>query len=359
MGVDQGRVAFIRPFAETDGMAGAIALPPGLVAPGFVDLQVNGGGGVLFNDHPTVEGAAAIIAAHARRGTTALLPTLITDTREAMQHAVASVAEAMAAGMPGLLGLHLEGPFLAPSRKGAHVAALMRVMTARDAEILAATPVRPLLMTVATEAAAPALIARLAKAGIAVSIGHSDASLAAARAAADAGARLVTHLFNAMSPLGHREPGLVGAALEDGRLHAGLIADGHHVAAAAIRVALRAKAGPGRIFLVSDAMPTVGTDLAEFTLNGRRILRRGGRLTLADGTLAGVDCDLAGMVRYLVRDVGLDIAEALRMASLYPAEAIGMSGQVGSLLPGGSADFVILDDDLEPRAVFRQGDRLV
>jgi N-acetylglucosamine-6-phosphate deacetylase len=331
----------------------AVFLPDGLVAPGFVDLQVNGGGGVLFNAQPDLPGIRAIIAAHARTGTTSLLPTLITDKQDTMARAVAAAGEAKAARLPGLLGLHLEGPFLAPSRKGAHDAALMRVMDDEDVRFLAAAPIRPLLVTLAVEAASPERITQLARAGITVSIGHSDATLTAAIRAADAGARLVTHLFNAMSPLAHREPGLVGAALEDGRLHAGLIADGHHVDAATIRIALRAKQGPGRIFLVSDAMPSIGSDIVSFELNGRLIRRENGRLTLEDGTLAGVDCNLLGMVHFLVRDVGMEIEEALRMASLYPAEAIGAADDIGSLLPGRQADFVVLDDDLAALAVYR------
>ncbi len=288
----------------------------------------------MLNDAPTVEGIRAITAAHARFGTTALLPTLITDTRETMRAAIAAVAEAKRRGVPGCLGLHLEGPFLAPAKKGAHLASLMGPMGEDDIAMIAGAGFAPLLVTVSTEMVTPAQIARLAAAGVHVSIGHSAATLAEARAAADAGARFVTHLYNAMSPLTHREPGLVGAALEDGRFHAGLIADGFHVDPAAIRIALRAKQGPGRIFLVTDAMATVGSDIAGFLLNGRQILRGAGRLTLEDGTLAGVDLDMAGMVRFMHHVVGASLEEALRMAALYPAEAIGVSNNHGALLPG-------------------------
>nr|MBA3326226.1 N-acetylglucosamine-6-phosphate deacetylase [Paracoccaceae bacterium] len=291
--VEAGRVAAVLSTAETP--AGAVTrLEGGVLAPGFVDLQVNGGDGIMLDAAAGAPGIARICAAHARLGTTGLLATLITDTPEATRAVIVAGIDAAAAGVPGFLGLHIEGPHLDPRRKGAHDPRLIRPMDAVDVAALCAAAGRlpALMVTLAPEAATPAQIAALAGAGVIVSLGHSDCGLVAARAAVDAGARAVTHLFNAMSPLGHREPGLVGAALDTGEVHAGLIADGVHVAPEAMRAALAAKRGPGRIFAVTDAMAFTGTTLPEITLGGRRIRRRDGRLTLADGTLAGADCDM-------------------------------------------------------------------
>ncbi|MGN6549614.1 MAG: N-acetylglucosamine-6-phosphate deacetylase [Pararhizobium sp.] len=342
-----GHIAGIADPASLPDDMPRVACDGGMLVPGFVDLQVNGGGGVLFNDRPDVDGIATICRAHARFGTTALLPTLITDTPETTARALAAGAGAAAAKVPGFLGLHLEGPHLSLTRKGAHDPALIRPMTEEDLSRMSAFAGRMpvLLTTVAPETVPAAQVRTLAETGIFVSLGHSDAPLALARAATDAGATLVTHLFNAMSPLGHREPGMVGNALDDGRLSVGLIADGIHVDPAVIEIALRAKRGPGRIFLVTDAMATIGTDLASFTLNGRTVFRREGRLTLADGTLAGADIDMLAAVRLVHERLGLPLAEALRMAALYPAEAAGQT-DLGHLRPGARASFVHLTDDL-------------
>jgi N-acetylglucosamine-6-phosphate deacetylase len=261
--------------------------------------------------------------------------------------------------MPGFLGLHLEGPHLDPRRKGAHDPALSRPRTDTDLACLcdAAERLPALLVTLAPATATPAQVAALAVAGVIVSLGHAEASAAEARAGFAAGARAVPHLFNAMSPLGHREPGLVGAAL-DSDVHAGLIADGIHVDPVAIRIALAAKRGSDRIFLVTDAMAVAGTDLATFRLNGRRISRRDGRLTLDDGTLAGADNDFPGSLRVLVADVGLTPAAALAMATRVPAGLIGQGGRIGCLVPGAHADLVHLGPQFELRGVWRGGQSL-
>jgi N-acetylglucosamine-6-phosphate deacetylase len=331
-----------------------------IVAPGFVDLQVNGGGGVMLNDNPDIASIETICRAHAPFGTTALLPTLITDTTELTAAALAAGAEAARRNIPGFLGLHLEGPHLSRSRKGAHDPALIRPMTETDqAALVAARATMPVLLaTLAPEAASPAQISALAGAGLVVSLGHSDASWQDSRTAAAAGASMVTHLFNAMSQIGNREPGLAGAALDLGMLSAGLIADGIHVDRATIGIALRAKQGPGRIFLVTDAMATIGTELKSFLLNGREIRRENGRLTLADGTLAGADLDMISAVRFMHREIGLELVEALRMAALYPARVVGQSHRIGVLGPGSAADMVVLSADLEVRNVWIGGRRI-
>jgi N-acetylglucosamine-6-phosphate deacetylase len=342
------------------GDAAVVELAGGLIVPGFVDLQVNGGGGVMLNDRQDVETIRTICQAHAPFGTTALLPTLITDTPETTAQAVEAGARAAGEGVAGFLGLHLEGPHLSRSRKGAHDPALIRPMTDEDQDRLVAARRRlpTLLTTVAPESVDTARVSALSAAGIVVSLGHSDATFATANVYARAGASMATHLFNAMSQIGNREAGLAGAAIDNGGLWAGLIADGIHVDAATIRIALRAKNGPARIFLVTDAMATIGTKMTEFTLNGRTILRRDGRLTLADGTLAGADLDMISAVRFMHREVGLDLAEALNMAALYPAQAMGLDRSHGRLAKGARADLVHLSDALDVRSVWIGGQKV-
>ncbi|MBA4489223.1 N-acetylglucosamine-6-phosphate deacetylase [Paracoccus sp. S1E-3] len=349
----RGRVVAITPATEAEGAPVA----PGWIVPGLVDLQVNGGGGTMLNDDPTPQGIARICAAHAGFGTTATMVTLITDRPEVTRAAID--AAVIATGQPGLLGLHLEGPHFDPRRKGTHDPALIRQMTAEDLAVLtaAARALPHLICTLAPEAATPAQIAALAEAGAVVSLGHSDCRLDQAQAGFDAGARMVTHLFNAMSPLTHRAPGLTGAALDDGRVWAGLIADGFHVDPAALRIALRAKAGPGRMFLVSDAMSTIGTDLTGFQLNGRQIFRKEGRLTLADGTLAGADIALIDALRHVHLQLGLPLAEALQLATLFPAQAVGAT-DIGHLAPGARADFVALTPEITAAATWIGGEQV-
>ena len=328
-----------------------------LIAPGFIDLQVNGGGGILFNDQPNVEGIRTICEAHRPFGTTTLLPTLITDNRETTRAALAAGIDAARAAVTGFGGIHLEGPHLSVTRRGAHSAELVRPMDEEDVEALidVRRHLPALMITCAPESVTLEQVARLVEGGIRVSLGHSDCSYDVAAAHVDAGASMVTHLFNAMSPFGHREPGLAGAALDCGALHAGLISDGIHVHPAAMRAALRAKSAPGRIFLVTDAMATIGTDLDSFELNGRHVYRRDGRLTLEDGTLAGADIDMAASVRFAHRAVGLELGEAIAMASRYPAIALGIDGQKGSIRAGKLADLIALDDALEVRRVWQGG----
>lgn len=330
-----------------------------LVVPGFIDLQVNGGGGINFNDAPSLKTIERICAAHARFGTTALLPTLITDRREARTEAIAAGKAARAAGVPGFLGLHLEGPHLSSTKRGVHAAAYVRPMDDTDIRELigALAGAGPTMLTVAPESTPVDAVRRLVAAGGIVSLGHTDCDYDTALAYIAAGATTATHLFNAMSPLGHRTPGMVGAVLESG-ISAGLIADGIHVHPAAARIALRAKRGPGRIFLVTDAMLTIGTDLADFELNGRTIFRRDGRLALADGTLAGADIDMLSSVRYAAEhfDIGLD--EAIRMATVYPAETMRVGHRKGRVAPGFDADFLLMTPALDLQATWIGGQKV-
>ncbi|MBZ9979514.1 N-acetylglucosamine-6-phosphate deacetylase [Mesorhizobium sp. BR-1-1-10] len=358
--VRDGLVEAMLPQGALPGDIRAVDTGGGMLVPGFVDIQVNGGGGVMLNDHPDVASIETICRAHAPFGTTALLPTLITDTPAITAAAIAAGEAAALQKVPGFLGLHLEGPHLSIARKGAHDPALIRPMTDADqAMLIAARQKLPVLLTtIAPESVDPARVKDLAKAGVIVSLGHSDTGHATAKAFAEAGASVVTHLFNAMSQIGNREPGLAGAAIDIGALSAGLIADGIHVHPATIRIALDAKQGPGRIVLVTDAMATIGTEMSSFTLNGRTIYRRDGSLRLADGTLAGADLDMISAIRFMHRTVGLELSEVLRMASLYPAQAIGQSHRLGRFANGTAADIVALSDDLDIGSVWIDGDKV-
>ncbi|KKC32006.1 N-acetylglucosamine-6-phosphate deacetylase [Devosia psychrophila] len=355
--VEFGHVSGIVRSDAVPANSESVHLDGGMLVPGFIDLQVNGGGGVLFNNAPTLESIRIICAAHAQFGTTALLPTLITDTVDINVAAIAAGKVAKDQGVPGFIGLHLEGPHLSLARKGTHDPALIRPMDEADLARLAdaRADLPNLLVTVAPETVTPEQIARLADAGIIVSIGHSDAGIKTAGAAFDAGASMATHLFNAMSQLGNREPGVVGAVLHHGAIHAGLIADGIHVHKAAIHIALRAKTGPGRIFLVTDSMSQTGTDIDTLTLNGRTITRVDGALRLADGTLAGADLNMIDAVAFMHSEVGLPLDEAIRMASLYPAEAMGIDAEFGHLQPGAVASFVHLSDARQMQATWING----
>jgi len=328
-----------------------------LLLPGFIDVQVNGGGGLLFNDAPTVETLRGIAAAHARFGSTGLLPTLITDTAEKMHAALDAVDAAIEQGVPGILGIHVEGPFLASARKGIHDASLFRHPDADDIAMLAAKHRGRVMLTLAPEQVSADAIRILAEAGVIVVAGHTAADYATTRAALDAGVRGFTHLYNAMTPLTSREPGVVGAALDDPHSWCGLIVDGHHVHPAALRVAIAAKPR-GKCVLVTDAMPPVGSDKPEYVLNGQTIVARDGICQSNAGVLAGSALDMATGVRNLVDMVGLPLAEASRMASAYPAAWIGLERSHGRLAAGYRADFAVLDNTLHVRETWIGGQRI-
>jgi len=355
--VRDGRIeAILAPGAAMPAGARVHDLGKGGIVPGMVDLQVNGGGGAMLGFGADITIIERICAAHAALGATAIMPTLITDTPEVTRAVIRAAIGAHRACVPGFAGLHLEGPHLDPNRHGAHDPALIRPMLDEDLALYCRTAAElpGLMITLAPEAATNKQIAALARAGIVVSLGHSDCTFEVAQAAFAAGARCVTHLFNAMSPLRHRAPGLVGAAL-DSDVAVGMIADGVHVADVALRLALKAKAQE-RLFLVSDAMAVAGTDLEEFKLGGRRILRRGGRLELPDGTLAGADISLPQAVANLVQ-AGCGLERALAMATSVPADVIG--APAGRLVSGRPADFLHLAEGLALAGVWRAGARVV
>ncbi|MBB3226712.1 N-acetylglucosamine-6-phosphate deacetylase [Luteibacter sp. Sphag1AF] len=312
--------------------------------PGFIDCQVNGGGGVLFNEEPTVEAIARIGQAHRQFGTTGFLPTLISDDAQVMERAIDAVNKAVEQGVPGVLGIHLEGPFIAPERKGVHDATKFRVAGASDVAMLARRHGGVTLLTLAPERTTPDVLTQLVDNGVIVAAGHTAADYDTTRAALVAGVRGFTHLFNAMTPFTSREPGVVGAALDDAGSWCGLIVDGHHVHPASLRVAIAAKAKE-RMMLVTDAMPPVGSDNPDFVLKGETITARDGICQTADGTLAGSALDMATAVRNTVEMVGIPFDEAARMASTYPAAFLGLEKTHGHIAAGYRADFVVMDDN--------------
>ncbi len=349
----QGMVAAIIPVEELRPDVPHHRVAGGYLVPGFVDVQVNGGGGVLLNDAPTVEGVAAIAAAHRRFGTTGLLPTLISDAPDVIAQAIAAVDGAIAAGVPGIIGIHIEGPFLNPGKHGIHDARRLRTLDAAAIALLGSLKRGRMLVTLAPECAPAGAIAALAAQGVIVSAGHSLAAYADVAAAHQEGLTGVTHLFNAMTQMEGRAPGLVGAAI-DLRLMAGLIVDGHHVHPASLRAAFRAK-GPDELMLVTDAMPCVGSDAGGFMLDGQWIADDHGVLRGSDGTLAGSTLDMARAVRNCCAMMDVDLATASRMASGTPAAFLGLETRIGDLLPGMQADIVHLDAALMPQACWIRG----
>jgi len=342
--VEGERIVAIRPLEDD---AGAMNLAGGWVVPGFIDIQVNGGGGVLFNDNISVEGIATIGAAHARFGTTAFLPTLISAEPERIAAALDVVDAAIDAGVPGVVGVHIEGPVLSAARKGIHDARRFRALDAELLELLTRPRRGRVLVTLAPEMVSTDDLGTLVEAGVIVSAGHSESRYDTMIAAIDAGLSGVTHLFNAMPPLSHREPGLVGAALDDPRVWCGLIVDDVHVARSSLRIAMRCRPFE-RMMLVTDAMPAVGADVKQFMLQGRRIDVADGRCVYADGTLAGSDLDMATAVAKSVEAFDLTPDRAAQLASTNPAQFLGLADERGALAPGLRADWVVLDARLRP-----------
>ncbi len=351
--VEGGSIQALTRFEDRPRGGEQTDLGGGVLSPGFIDWQINGGGGVLFNAEPTVEGIAAIAAAHRRAGVTAFLPTVVTDAPRVLDAALAAAREAQA-HVPGALGVHLEGPFIDPKRKGVHPVEFIRPMEEKDADALIAGRAGVMVVTLAPVTVPLDRIARLAKAGIVVSLGHTDASAEEALAVFDAGATAATHLYNAMSQLSSRAPGVVGATLSDPRIICGLIADGEHAHALSYRVALAAK-GPRGIALVSDAMSPAAGGPDVFELQGRRMTRVGAKLVAEDGTLAGAAITMRDAIDYVVHVLKVPLADALMMATLTPARLLRVDDRIGRLKPGHRADLVHLTDDLEVAEVWTGG----
>jgi N-acetylglucosamine-6-phosphate deacetylase len=337
--IDGDRIAALVKESDIPGDCERAALGGGDLLPGFIDCQVNGGGGVLFNDAPTVEGIRAIGAAHRRFGTTGFLPTLISDDLAVLDRAIAAVEDAIAQNVPGVLGIHLEGPFLNPSRAGIHDAARIRTIDDDAIERLTRLYGGRTVVTLAPECAPQGAVKKLVENGAVVSAGHSAATFEQTNRALAEGLSGFTHLFNAMTPFTSREPGMVGAALSDSESWCGLIADLHHVHPASIALALRTKPLE-QFFLVTDAMPTVGWDKTTFMLGSTPITAKDGRLTGPDGTLAGAHLDMATAVRNMIAGVGLAPEIAVAMASASPAAFLGLGAVRGRIAPGLAADLV-------------------
>jgi N-acetylglucosamine-6-phosphate deacetylase len=337
--------------------ASPIDLQGNLLLPGFIDSQVNGGGGVLFNDSPSVESIRQIGRAHRRFGTTGFLPTLISADLDVVARAIAAARGAIAAGVPGVLGLHIEGPFLNVERKGVHDPAKLRELDTSAVGLLTSLGIGRTLVTLAPEMTKPEIIQKLARAGVIVSAGHTNATYAEVSAALQHGLSGFTHLFNAMSQLTGRKPGVVGAALESQESWCGIIVDGQHISPVVLRLALRCKPS-SRFMLVTDAMPSVGTDARSFKLQGRHITVSGSVCIDEDGRLAGSNIDMAGCVRNAVSLLGLPLPEAVRMASLYPAEFLGLAHELGRIAPGYRANLVLADDRLNVLDTWIDGERV-
>ncbi|SNB68146.1 N-acetylglucosamine 6-phosphate deacetylase [Arboricoccus pini] len=353
--VEEGRVRQVIPVSALGAAESAERLS-GLLVPGFIDVQVNGGGGVLFNDQRSVQGIAAIGKAHRAYGTTGFMVTFITDTQSRMREAVAAATAALDAGLPGLLGIHVEGPFLNPLRKGVHNPALMRPLDEEDVAILASVEGGVSMVTVAPECVDLEKIRDLCNAGVIVSAGHTAASSETLANARSLGLTGFTHLFNAMPPFAGRDPGPIGFALADRGSFCGLIVDGFHVHVASMQAAIRAK-GPEHIMLVTDAMPGVGTASSSFMLQGRNVVRKDGRCALeVDGSLAGSDLDMATAVRNACAWLDVTLEQALRMASAVPAAFLGLQNEFGRIATGYRANFALLDSKLEVTGTWINGD---
>ena len=351
--VEDGRTSSLNRLEGDDRHA--VDLAGGWLMPGFIDAQINGGGGVLFNDETNVDGISAIGAAHARFGTTGFLPTLISSGPDKIAQALEAVDAAIDAGVPGVLGVHIEGPFLNPARNGIHDAASLRRLDPETLALLCRPRRGVVMVTLAPELVDFADIRTLGAAGVRVSAGHSEATYAEAIGAFDAGVSAVTHLFNAMPAMRQREPGLAGAALDDPRPWCGVICDGFHVAPAMVRLALRARPAD-RMMLVTDAMPTVGSNDNTFVLQGRMIHVMDGLCAYEDGTLAGAHLAMSQAVAHVVREIGADPVQAAALAATNPAAFLRCSGDRGTIAAGLRADFAWLDSDFEPVKTFIGGE---
>jgi len=355
--VENGLVAGFEKADQLSSDTELLTFKDGFLIPGFMDLQNNGGGGVLFNDAPTVETIRTIADAHRRFGTTSFLPTLISDDLEKIRLAIAAVDQAITEGVPGVVGIHLEGPFLNKVKKGIHDSDKFRTLTDEDIALLSSLKQGKTLVTLAPESADLQLIGALVEAGVRVSAGHTNATYEQTMAAIVAGLSGFTHLFNAMTPMESRAPGAVGAAFDTDDTWVGLIADGFHVHPATLRQAIKLK-GIHRSMLVTDAMPTVGSQEKEFWLGGEHIIAKDGKCTNKEGVLAGSDLDMAAAVKYAVDEVGVTFREAITMATLTPAEYMGLDKDYGSLAVGKKADFLLMDEDYQIRKVWINGQHM-
>ncbi|MCC2617311.1 N-acetylglucosamine-6-phosphate deacetylase [Aestuariibacter halophilus] len=348
--LDNGCVASITSTTPADA---GLPLIQGLLVPGFIDVQVNGGGGILFNAEPTVENLQVMSTAHSRFGTTAMMPTLITDQFDTMTRAADAMASAIDAGQPGILGIHFEGPHLSEQKKGIHRSQFIRPLSDDELALFTRSDLGQVMVTLAPERVSTDDIRTLVSAGVRVCLGHSNADAETTLAALDAGASGFTHLFNAMSPLQSRAPGMIGAALLDNHSYCGLINDHYHVHPLAIQLAIKSK-GPDHIMLVTDAMAHVGGNVDELPFFDTHIIRHGDKLTIPEGNLAGSALDMASAVRN-THALGIPLKDCLNMASLTPARYLGQAHKMGKLTPGYRANMVLLDEHFSAQATWIEG----
>ncbi len=354
--LDGQRIEAIVPMADIPVGVASLSLDGGILAPGFIDLQVNGGGGAFFTNDTSVDALQTMLDGHRPTGTTSMLPTMISDTREVHQAGTRAVADAVRAGMKGILGIHIEGPFFDLARRGAHNERYIRKMEQADIDWLSQHQDFKLMLTLAPEHAEPGQIKTLVDAGVVVCAGHTDAHYEQVMAAVDEGLSGFTHLYNAMRPTTGREPGVVGAALDSANTWCGIIIDTYHVHAASARIACEAKA-QGKVYLVTDAMSTVGAQEKSFQIYGETIYEKDGCLVNAEGRLAGSAIGMIDAVRLNTQWVGMDLGESLRMASLYPAQFMQLDKQLGRIAPGYRADLVHFSDDFKVTHTWVAGDK--
>lgn len=349
------RIERVIPACEITSDQESIDLGGGILAPGFIDLQVNGGGGAFFTNETTVDSLARMLDGHRPTGTTSMMPTMISDTRETHQAGVQAVADAVEQGMKGILGVHIEGPFFSVEKRGAHNEKYIREMENDDISWISGIKGFKVMVTLAPEKAKAGQIKSLADAGVVVCAGHTNGEYDDIVTGIEEGLQGFTHLYNAMSPQTGREPGVVGAALSSKTTWCGLIADNHHVHKGSILVALAAKP-QGKLYLVSDAMSTVGSDEKSFTIYGEEIFEKDGALVNAEGRLAGSAIGMIDAVRIMHKDVGISLEEALRMAALYPAEFMQLESELGRVKAGHRADLVHFNEEFVVQHTWVAGD---
>ena len=352
--IDSGRISRLRVADNLDPTLPFLELPNCTLAPGFIDWQANGGGGVLFNNEPTFDGLTKIAKAHCSGGTTSFFPTIVTDTFSVRRSALSAVREAKQRNLSAVLGIHFEGPYFANARRGVHNEGLIASPEEEELDFLTDNADVGILLTFAPEKLTSPQVSRLAKAGVLLSLGHSDANFDQAQLAIDLGARAFTHLFNAMSQANSREPGMVGAALLNDQAWCGLIADGVHVSKQMIDLTLRSKPN-NKICLVTDAMATVGSEVKSFRLYGETILEKNGVLHNSEGRLAGAAISMIDAVKFMHEEVKVELTQVLRMASLYPAQMVGCDASRGRIAPDYLADLVAFDKNFEVKQTWVGG----
>jgi N-acetylglucosamine-6-phosphate deacetylase len=353
--IDNGQIVGLPNLDDVPAGCVEVDLKGQTVAPGFIDIQVNGGGGILLNDSPTVDSILKIVDAHRNYGTTNLLPTFITGTYEGMSEALRSVNQCIENGYGEVLGIHFEGPFLNVSKAGVHDKDYIRKCSPQDLNLIKGAKLGKTLLTISPEQVTTQEIHELTKSGILIAIGHSNASYAESKVAVEQGVTGVTHLYNAMSQLNSREPGVVGAAFDLDKLKSSIIVDGFHCDFAAVRIAWNS-IKKGNLFLVTDAMPPVGAIDCSFTLGPYEISVQNGKCITGDGVLAGSALDMASAVRNCVQKVGIPKSEALKMASLYPAQFLGLDKEYGSIQVGRKANLVVINNQIVVSGTYVLGD---